>query len=117
MLQSGLGKWATVKSHNDDFMWNEAWCPIFLRCVKTGAYNWVNPSPGGCDYLRPLVKSSKKDTAAAVLAAVRRFEAERDALIPLTVKVGDMTVTVKYTVQPSMHDGANVKVITVQCTL
>ena len=88
-----------------------------MRCVETGKYSWKNDSPGGCDYLRPLVKSSKKDTSEAVLAAVRRFEAERDALVPLTVTVGDMKVTVKYTVQPSMHDGANIKVITLHCTL
>ena len=119
-LQSGLGKWATVKEHNDNFQWNEGVCPIFLRSKSDGKYAWINPNPGGSEYLRPLVKSSTKDTAKAVLAAVRQFEAERDALVPLAVSVANKRVTIEYTVQPSMHDGANIKVMehcSVHCQL
>ena len=107
-----MGKWATVKNFNDDFMWNEGWVPIFLRNPKTGTYVWHNPKPGGATHLRPTKKSAKKDTAEAVLEAVQAFEAERAALVPFTHKVGEKTVTVHYTVHPSMHDGANIKVST-----
>ena len=105
-----MGKWATVKNQNDDFLWNEGLVGLFLRSSKTGTYFWVNQKPGGSEHLRPLKKSTEKDTAEEVLASVRAFERARDSLTPLTVVVGGKTVTVSYTVQPSMYDGAVIKV-------
>ena len=116
-FQSGLGKYATVKSVNDDFLYNEGMCSLSIRDPATNLYLFVNNSTGGPRHLRPLRKSTTKDTAEAVVAAVREHEAEVAALVPLVLDIDGKRVTVKHEIHHSMHDGANIKVCTIYCTV
>jgi hypothetical protein len=110
--QSGMGKWATVKKVQDDFLYNEGYVPLAIKSTTTGIYLWVNKNPGGCENLRPIRKTNKKDTPEEIVATVKDGEEQVASLQPVVITIGDKTVTVTHQVHPSMHDGANIKALT-----
>ena len=110
--QTGLGKTARTRKHNDDQSLNQAICSLMIRRAGDGEEKVLfrNEKPGGCEHLRPLSKESVKDTDEVIIEGMKEIKRELDSIKEFTFHIDDKTVSVSITCIPSMHDGKNRKV-------
>ena len=110
--QTGLGKTARTKDHNDDQSFNQAICSLMIR--RTGESRKIlfrNENPGVCEHLRPLSKESVKDIDDVIIEGKKQVKRELEGVQEMTFNIDNKTVNVLITCIPSVHDGKNRKVI------
>ena len=112
--QSGMGKWAMKKAVNDDFLYNIGVVPLYVWCEEARKFLYVNPNPGGADALRPLKKTTIKDTDEAILAFYDEMQNEIEWLRPLQITVNGLKIKIVHHIVNSMHDGKNIRPLTVR---